>query len=67
MKCWGNNQNGQVMIIETFENTATDIMFVQLGDGTFNNQNTPIDVVGLGSGSGVAYVAAGGVSLILFD
>lgn len=41
VKCWGNNQYGQV------------------GDGTTQNRNVPVDVVGLGAGSGVTHIWAG--------
>ena len=58
VKCWGNNVYGQVMPSFVFLYCICD--FFQIGDGSFINRNTPIAVLGLGSG--VILLAIGEVS-----
>ena len=48
MKCWGYNGNGEVMLSFDFLYYICD--FFQIGDGSNVNQNTPVAVLGLGSG-----------------
>jgi hypothetical protein len=54
LKCWGNNDLGQVL---AFELLGLGFFYVfnvndsgQVGDNSQTNRNTPTDVVGLGSG-----------------
>jgi hypothetical protein len=74
VRCWGHNENGQVMLcvfvfdfMMRFENVQLDLTpcdLSQLGDGSKSGRNTPVDVVGLSSG--VSSIALGGVRS-LFD
>ena len=48
VKCWGYNSQGQVMPSFVFLYSICD--FFQIGDGSNVNQNTPVAVLGLGSG-----------------
>ncbi len=48
VKCWGYNSEGQVMPSFVFLYCICDSL--QIGDGSNVNQNTPVAVLGLGSG-----------------
>ena len=48
VKCWGFNENGEVMPSFVFLYCICD--FFQIGDGSYSKQNTPVAVLGLGSG-----------------
>ena len=57
MKCWGYNNNGEVMPV-FFLYYICD--FFQIGDGSNTNRNAPVAVSGLSSG--VIVLALGEVS-----
>jgi len=64
VKCWGQNNKGQVIILCTalfLHISIVDLrcFFVQLGDNSTTDRFTPVEVVGLGSG--VISVALGSV------
>ena len=59
VKCWGFNDNGEVMPGFVFLYCICD--FFQIGDGSYSKQNAPVAVSGLGSG--VIVLALGDVSL----
>ena len=54
LKCWGNNDHGQVLAFELLVLGFFDVFHVnlsgQVGDNSQISRNTPTDVVGLGSG-----------------
>ena len=58
VKCWGYNDDGEVMPSFVFLYYICD--FFQIGDGSYSKQNTPVAVSGLGSG--VTVLALGWVS-----
>ena len=58
VKCWGYNGHGEVMPSFVFLYCICD--FFQIGDGSIFIRNTPVAVLGLGSG--VTVLALGEVS-----
>ena len=71
VSCWGWNGYGQVMLVVCFVFDGLmwvaegdlflgdEVFFVQIGDGTTTQRNTPVGVVGLSSG--IVMVALGWV------
>ncbi len=75
MSCWGHNNNGQVLPLLLFyfvgtpvcwgrnSSRAEDVFFVQIGDGTMTQRNTPVYVGGLSSG--LQMIALGSVRIVV--